>query len=75
MQIIILIVYKRQILLKIHLLRARFVVNEEKSLWALVQSLDWLGFRWNLVKGTLELQESKLEDLMTLITNLENFDY
>lgn len=27
-----LIVYKRQILLKIHLLRARFVVNEEKSL-------------------------------------------
>lgn len=57
------------------LVKAGFVVNEEKSLWAPVQSLDWLGFRWNLVKGTLESQESKLEDLMTMITNLENLDF
>lgn len=27
------------------LVKAGFVVNEEKSLWAPVQSLDWLGFR------------------------------
>lgn len=26
-----------------------------------------------LVRGTLELQESKLEDLITLIQNLKNF--
>lgn len=68
LQITILIVNKSQILLKIHLIvKAGFVVNEEKSSWAPVQSLDWLGFKWNLVRVTLELQESKIEDLITSI--------
>lgn len=55
--------------------KAGFVVNEEKSSWAPVHSLEWLGFRWNLVRGTMELQESKLEDIVTLIKNLENFNF
>lgn len=67
LQIIIRFVYKRQILLKIHLLRQDSLLTRKiKCSWAPVQSLDWLGFRWNIVRGTLELQKSKL-DLFTLI--------
>lgn len=67
LQVIILIVYKRQILLKIHLLRQGLLLTRKS--WAPVQSLDWLRFRWklvrgdNLVRGTLELQKSQLEEL------------
>ena len=36
------------------LIKSGFVANNEKSVWNTVQSIEWLGFIWNLSSGTLE---------------------
>jgi hypothetical protein len=35
------------------LIKSGFVANNEKSVWKPVQSIEWLGFIWNLSSGTL----------------------
>jgi hypothetical protein len=36
------------------LIKSGFVANNEKSVWNTVQSIEWLGFIWDLSSGTLE---------------------
>ena len=52
-----------------------FAVNEQKSRHNPVQTLDWLGFKWNIEQNTLELQKSEFKDLAVLIKRLEDKIY
>ncbi|VDH95207.1 Hypothetical predicted protein [Mytilus galloprovincialis] len=49
---------------------AGFHVNEEKSQWHPVQSLEWLGFTWNLLEGAIDIPVQKLENLRVKVHNL-----
>ncbi|CAC5423028.1 unnamed protein product [Mytilus coruscus] len=50
--------------------KSGFVVNNHKSIWTPVQIMEWLGFNWNLVEGTLELPVKKFENLKNIISAL-----
>ena len=38
---------------------AGFVVNNEKSIWEPTDRFEWLGFIWDLGKGSAEIHEKK----------------
>ena len=42
------------------LLAAGFLPNYDKSIFTPVQSTDWLGFKWNLKDGVLEVPLKKM---------------
>ena len=42
------------------LLAAGFLPNYDKSIFTPVQSIDWLGFSWNLKDGVLEVPLKKM---------------
>jgi hypothetical protein len=52
------------------LIKSGFVANNEKSVWKPVQSIEWLGFIWNLSSGTLEIPQKKIETLKNIILAL-----
>jgi hypothetical protein len=53
---------------KSDLISSGLVPNKDKSIWTPVQSLEWLGFVWNLTNCTLSVPERKLFDLQELIS-------
>jgi len=48
------------------LIKSGFVAGNEKSVWKPVQSIDWLGFIWNLSSGTLAISQKKFETLKSI---------
>ena len=52
---------------KSDLFRAGFVANTQKSIRAPVQSLRWLGYRWDLKDNLLTVPEDKIEKLLVSI--------
>jgi hypothetical protein len=52
------------------LIKSGFVANNEKSVWKPVQSIEWLGFIWNLSSGTLEIPQKKFETFKNIISAL-----
>ena len=54
---------------------AGFVVNNQKSIWEPTSRLEWLGFIWDLKKGSVEIPDKKFiclkEGLMSLIKGQE----
>ena len=52
------------------LIKSGFVANNEKIVWKPVQSIEWLGFIWNLSSGTLEISQKKFETLKNIILAL-----
>ena len=44
-----------------------FVVNIEKSQWEPSKSLEWLGFRIDLVLGVFSVPDRKIEELQVLL--------
>ena len=49
---------------------AGFVVNNEKSIWEPTDRLEWLGFIWDLGKGSVEIHEKKFVALKDNISSL-----
>ena len=54
---------------KSDLFRAGFVANTQKSIWAPVQSLRWLGYCWDLKDNLLTVPEDKIDKLLVSIDN------
>ena len=54
---------------KSDLFRAGFVANTQKSIWVPVQSLRWLGYRWDLKDNLLTVPEDKIDKLLMSIDN------
>ena len=52
------------------LLDAGFLPNYEKSVWNPVKVTEWLGFRWNMLTGLLEINDKKLNDFKMVIFEL-----
>ena len=53
------------------LMRAGIVWNVKKSTWDPVKTLDWVGFLWNTVDGSMKVREKrviKLKDTLSKIT-------
>ena len=54
---------------------AKHVVNNQKSIWEPTGRLEWLGFIWDLEKGSVEIPEKKFvclkEGLVSLIQGKE----
>ncbi|MEW8544538.1 MAG: reverse transcriptase domain-containing protein, partial [Candidatus Thiodiazotropha sp.] len=50
--------------------KAGFVLNNEKSVWKPCFILEWLGFIWNMEKGSIEIPKLKLLNLKELIAKL-----
>ena len=52
------------------LLAAGFLPNYDKSIFTPVQSIDWLGFTWNLKDGVLEVplkKKIKMRDKISFV--------
>ena len=43
------------------LLEAGFIYNISKSNWSPVSSIDWLGMKWDTIRGTLQVLDRKIE--------------
>ena len=54
---------------KLDLFRAGFVANTQKSIWVPVQSLRWLGYRWDLKDNLLTVPGGKIDKLLVSIHN------
>jgi hypothetical protein len=59
---------RQAIQVKSDLISSGLVPNKDKSIWTPVQSLEWLGFVWNLTNCTLSVPDRKLFDLQELIS-------
>jgi hypothetical protein len=53
-----------------YLKNAGFVVNNEKSIWEATDRMEWLGFIWDLGKGSVEIHEKKFVTLKDNISSL-----
>ena len=42
------------------LLKARFVTNEDTSVWIPCGRLDWLGITWDSARGTIKIVDRGL---------------
>lgn len=49
---------------------ADFVVNIEKSQWEQCESLEWLGFKIDLVLGEFSIPSRKIEELQALLQSM-----
>ena len=54
---------------KSDLFHAGFVANTQKRIWAPVQSLRGLGYRWDLKDNLLTVPEGKIDKLLVSIDN------
>ena len=45
---------------------AGFVANSTKSLWDPTQSLVWLGLNWDLVSGSISVNDRRISILLLL---------
>ena len=52
---------------------AGFVVNTQKSVWAPVQSLRWLGYRLDLKDNLLTVPEEKIDKSLRVVYLLGNW--
>ena len=52
------------------LLRFGAVWSIKKCFWVPVQVLDWIGFTWNCVEGSLRIKESRVSKIITTCENL-----
>jgi hypothetical protein len=59
---------RQAIQVKNNLISSGLVPNKDNSIWAPVQSLEWLGFVCNLTNCTLSVPDRKLFDLQELIS-------
>ena len=50
------------------LIEAEFLLNEEKSIFKPVKSLEWLGIIWNSVDFTLSIPKRRIDDLISSVT-------
>lgn len=55
------------------LIKAGFVLNHEKCIWVPRLNVEWLGFIWNMEKGSIELSPKKLSKLINLIESVLYF--
>ena len=46
---------------------AGFAINNDKSIWKPVSRLEWLGFIWDLDKGSIEIPLRKIVHLRSSI--------
>lgn len=53
--------------------KAGFVLNHEKCIWVPCLNVEWLGFIWNMEKGSIELSPKKLSKLINLIESVLYF--
>ena len=60
---------------KTDLQSAGFIINNDKSVWVPCQCLVWLGLLWNLIKGVLEIPETRLLKVENAILNILNSLY
>ena len=60
---------------KTNLQSAGFIINNDKSVWVPCQCLVWLGLLWNLIKGVLEIPETRLLKVENAILNILNSLY
>ena len=49
---------------------AGFLVNEEKSQFIPSKKMTWLGFVWNLEKGTLDIPDDKVKVILSMIRSV-----
>ena len=49
---------------------AGFLVNEEKSQFIPSKKMKWLGFVWNLEKGTLDIPDDKVKVILSMIRSV-----
>ena len=54
---------------------ASFVINEEKSVWAPSQVLDWLGITWNSLLGTLKIEDRRITKITNTIDRIIEADF
>lgn len=57
-------------LVKETLIKAGFLINEEKSVWNPCTCLTWLGIVWDSNSFEIKIPESRLADLVTSIKNV-----
>ena len=62
--------FSQSLAVKSDLFRAGFVANTQKSIWAPVQSLRGLGYRWDLKDNFLTVPEDKIDKLLVSIDNV-----
>ena len=51
---------------------AGFLINEEKSVFTPVQSLEWLGIVWNSKEYSLHISNRRISDLILSLNNVLN---
>ena len=61
--------FSQSLAAKSDVFRAGFVPNTQKSIWAPVQSLRGLGYRWDLKENLLTVLEDKIDKLLLSIDN------
>ena len=61
--------FSQSLSVKSDLFRASFVANTQKIIWAPVQSLRGLGYRWDLKDNLLTVPEDKIDKLHVSIDN------
>lgn len=55
------------------LLKAGFIINEEKSVWVPVQRLEWIGILWDSVQFSISIPDRRISDCIDCLTYvLEN---
>ena len=57
-------------LVKSSLCNAGFLINEEKSLFNPVQSLEWLGLMWNSVNFSIFIPERRINDTLSSLREI-----
>ena len=50
--------------------KSGFLVNEEKSQFLPLDKFTWLGFIWNLQRGTIEVPSEKLQNVRNLLISI-----
>ena len=61
--------FSQSLAVKLDLVHAGFVANTQKSIWAPVESLCGLGYRWDLKDNLLTVPEDKIDKLLMSIDN------
>lgn len=56
------------------LIQAGFVINNEKSIWAPVQMIEWIGIFWDSIEFSISIPMRRIEDCLlqfsTLLSNM-----
>ena len=66
--------YEHEQVFKNDIVRSGLVPNEDKGVWKPSQTIEWLGFLWDLKLGILRVPEKRVLELYALISAmLSNF--